>query len=107
MTNIDKHMYNWASDLFPITRSITGKGTVDVLKCIKKDLPTLKIKSVKSWRENFGLLRPYAIASKGTTYDVSNIIVEVSLENGLKGLGASAPTEIDEGETFKKCLPIL
>ena len=63
----------------------------------------MKIKSVKSWRENFGLLRPYAIASKGTTYDVSNIIVEVSLENGLKGLGASAPTEIDEGETFKKC----
>ena len=67
----------------------------------------MKIKSVKSWKENFGLLRPYTIASKGTTYDVSNIIVEVSLENGIKGLGASAPTEIDEGETFAKCETIL
>ena len=57
----------------------------------------MKIKSVKSWKENFGLIRPYTIASKGTTYDVSNILVEVSLENGIKGLGASAPTEIDEG----------
>ena len=63
----------------------------------------MKIKSVKSWKENFGLIRPYTIASKGTTYDVSNILVEVSLENGIKGLGASAPTEIDEGETFAKC----
>ncbi|MGY8792106.1 MAG: dipeptide epimerase, partial [Gammaproteobacteria bacterium] len=59
----------------------------------------MKIKSVKSWREDFGLLRPYTIASKGTTYDVSNIIVEVTLENGVKGLGAAAPTEMDEEET--------
>ena len=67
----------------------------------------MRIKSVKSWREDFGLLRPYTIASKGTTYDVSNIIVEVTLENGVKGLGASAPTEMDEGETLAKCEAVL
>ena len=67
----------------------------------------MKIKSVKTWKENFGLLRPYTISSKGTTYDVSNIIVEISLENGIKGLGASAPTEIDEGETFTNCETVL
>ena len=65
----------------------------------------MKIKSVKSWKENFGLIRPYTIASKGTTYDVSNILVEVSLENGIKGLGASAPTEIDEGRLLQNVKP--
>jgi len=61
----------------------------------------MRIKSVKSWREDFGILRPYTIASKGTTSDVSNIIVELELENGIKGLGSSAPTDLGKGETIE------
>ena len=53
MTNIDKHMYNWASDLFPITRSITGKGVRDTLKYIKNILPDLKINEIKSGTKIF------------------------------------------------------
>ena len=53
MTNIDKHMYNWASDLFPITRSITGKGVRDTLKYIKNILPDLKINEIKSGTKVF------------------------------------------------------
>jgi len=67
----------------------------------------MRIISVRSWREDFGLLRPYTIASKGTTYDVSNIIVEIELENGVKGLGASSPTDLDKGETIEKSEAVL
>ena len=49
----------------------------------------------------FGLVRPYTIASKGTTYEVANMIIEIELENGVKGLGSGAPTELGEGETIK------
>tara|TARA_B100000767_G_scaffold249771_1_gene251560 strand:- start:4267 stop:5340 length:1074 start_codon:yes stop_codon:yes gene_type:complete len=66
----------------------------------------MKIKSINSWREDFGLLRPYTIAYK-TTSDVSNIIVEIELENGNKGLGASAPSEQDGGETVSKSVNVL
>jgi len=46
-------MYNWASDLFPITRSITGKGVRDTLKYIKNILPDLKINEIKSGTKIF------------------------------------------------------
>jgi L-alanine-DL-glutamate epimerase-like enolase superfamily enzyme len=67
----------------------------------------MRIISVKSWREDLGLLRPYTIASKGTTSDVSNIIVEIELENGFKGLGASSPTGPDKGETIERSEAVL
>ena len=62
----------------------------------------MKIKSVESWRENFGLVRPYTIASKGTISDVSSIIVEMELENGVKGLGACSPADPDKDENVEK-----
>tara|TARA_B100000900_G_scaffold415563_1_gene445981 strand:+ start:2148 stop:3422 length:1275 start_codon:yes stop_codon:yes gene_type:complete len=46
-------MYDWATDLFPICRSITGKGVRDTLKYFKKIIPELSIKSVKT-NEKFG-----------------------------------------------------
>ena len=46
-------MYDWATDLFPICRSITGKGVRDTLKYFKKIIPELNIKSVKT-NEKFG-----------------------------------------------------
>ena len=41
-------MYFWAKELFPINRSITGKGVRKTLKYIKKKIPKLKIRSIKS-----------------------------------------------------------
>jgi aminopeptidase-like protein len=40
-------------ELFPICRSITGKGTLKTLKIIKKQFPSLKILSVKSGEKYF------------------------------------------------------
>ena len=39
--------------LFPICRSITGKGFLDSLKIIKKDIPEIKIKSFRSGKKVF------------------------------------------------------
>ena len=46
-------MYDWATDLFPFCRSITGEGVRDTLKYLKKIIPELNIKSVKT-NEKFG-----------------------------------------------------
>ena len=46
-------MYGWAKDLFPICRSITGKGVRDTLKYFKNIIPELEIKTVKTG-EKFG-----------------------------------------------------
>ena len=46
-------MYNWARDIFPICRSITGKGVRDTLKYFKNIIPELEIKNVKTG-EKFG-----------------------------------------------------
>ena len=51
--NKKNSMYLWASDLFPITRSITGPGVRETLKYIKKLIPDLKIHSVKSGKKFF------------------------------------------------------
>ncbi len=47
--NIVKKYYNIGKHiLFPICRSITGKGTLKTLKIIKSEFPNLKIKSIPS-----------------------------------------------------------
>ena len=43
-----KILFNWAKTLFPFNRSLTGKGNLETLKYIKRILPNLKIKKVKS-----------------------------------------------------------
>ncbi len=43
-----KHFINLGKKLFPICRSITGKGAVQTLQVIKKEIPELKIKKMKS-----------------------------------------------------------
>ena len=45
---IGKKIYKFAQELWPINRSITGKGTKETLKLIKQHLPQLKIESVPS-----------------------------------------------------------
>lgn len=41
-------LYNWAKDLFPINRSLTGPGNLETLSYLKKIIPDLKIKKIKS-----------------------------------------------------------
>ena len=48
MTNIKEFYFLGKNKLFKLNRSITGSGTKQTLKIIKKKFPDLKIISVKS-----------------------------------------------------------
>ena len=50
---IGQEMYNWASDLFPINRSITGKGVRETLIYLKRILPNLNINSFSTGEKVF------------------------------------------------------
>ena len=62
----------------------------------------MKIHSVSSRTEDFGLTRPYAIAL-GRTESVQNVIVEIRSASGLIGLGAAAPEPRVTGESHEDC----
>ena len=46
-------MFSLAEELFPINRSITGPGVRETLRYIKKYLPQLTIKYIKSGSKSF------------------------------------------------------
>ncbi len=69
-----KKFYELAKNkLFPITRSLTGKGVKDTLEIIKKEFPRLKIKKIKSgtkvfdWKipDEWNISDAYVIDKKG------------------------------------------
>ncbi|HRI78164.1 MAG TPA: dipeptide epimerase [Cyclobacteriaceae bacterium] len=57
----------------------------------------MKIKSIVAWRADLGNTKPYTIAFK-TVDEVLNAFVEITLENGLTGMGACNPSEYVTGE---------
>ena len=58
----------------------------------------MKIKSLHSWIQNLVLTKPYTIATH-TVSDVENVFFEITLENGITGIGAAnpAPEVVGEG----------
>ena len=50
---IGKKIHNFARDLWPINRSITGEGVRETLKHIQKHLPELKIHRIASGKKVF------------------------------------------------------
>ncbi len=58
----------------------------------------MKITSVKSYRKDLALKRPYTIARE-TISAVENIFFEVTLANGMKGIGAANPDVNVVGES--------
>ena len=50
----------------------------------------MKIKSVRAYSKNLALQKPYTIARETIT-DVENIFLEITLENGIKGIGSANP----------------
>tara|TARA_Y100001970_G_C14243249_1_gene866240 strand:+ start:963 stop:2276 length:1314 start_codon:yes stop_codon:yes gene_type:complete len=51
--NNSLEIFNLAKKLWPLNRSITGKGTLDTLKVLKKICKNLKIKNIKSGKKVF------------------------------------------------------
>ncbi|MQF70506.1 DUF4910 domain-containing protein [SAR202 cluster bacterium AD-812-D07_MRT_10900m] len=85
-------MYDLATELFPINRSITGPGTHETLKIIKREIPELKIHEVPSGTQVFDWIVPpewsvndaYIIAPSGQK------IVDFQ-KNNLHLVGYSVP----------------
>ena len=90
--NIGQLIHNFARELWPINRSITGTGVRETLKKITALLPNLKIKSVPSGTEVFDWTVPkewsvseaYIVTPKGKK------ICDFS-ENNLHLIGYSIP----------------
>lgn len=66
----------------------------------------MKIKSIKSWAADLGNTKPYTIAFK-TVDEVNNAFVEITLDNGITGIGAGNPSEYVTGEHFEDCTDAL
>ena len=58
----------------------------------------MKIKSVKTWLQQLPLTKPYTIAYK-TIEDTDIVFLEITLENGITGIGAANPFAEVVGET--------
>ncbi len=57
----------------------------------------MKIKKIKVWSADLGNTKPYTIAFK-TIDEVINTFVEITLDNGITGIGAANPSEYVTGE---------
>jgi aminopeptidase-like protein len=74
--NMGEIMYHWASDLFPINRSLTGQGVRDTLSYIKNLAPEFQIKAIPSGTQVFDWTIPnewnvkdaYIIDPKGNRF---------------------------------------
>jgi len=58
----------------------------------------MKIKSVQAWMESLPLSKPYTIAYN-TISNVEIVFFEITLENGITGLGSSSPSSDVVGES--------
>ena len=66
----------------------------------------MKIKSIKVWSTNLGNTKPYTIAFK-TIDEVLNAFIEITLDNGVTGIGAANPSEYVTGENLSQTLETL
>lgn len=66
----------------------------------------MKIKNIKVWSADLGNTKPYTIAFK-TVDEVRNAFVEITLDNGITGLGSGNPSEYVVGENLTQTLEAL
>jgi L-Ala-D/L-Glu epimerase len=65
-----------------------------------------KIKAIEVWSADLGNTKPYTIAFK-TVDQVRNAFVEITLDNGITGIGSGNPSEYVVGENLTQSLAAL
>ena len=87
-------MDNLLNKLFPICRSITGKGFLSSLKIIKEGIPKIKIKSFRSGTKVFDWKIPYEWNVKNAYVKdkFGKKIIDIEVNN-LHLVGYSSPVE--------------
>ena len=101
-----KKYYNISKNiLFPINRSVTGKGTLKTLSIIKKEFPKLKIKSIKSGTKVFDWRVPpeWNVNNAYVLDDQGKKIIDFK-KNNLHLIGYSRPyfKILKKKELFKR-----
>lgn len=66
----------------------------------------MRIKNIQVWSEDLANTKPYTIAFK-TVDEVRNAFVEITLDNGVTGIGSGNPSEYVVGENLAQCLDAL
>lgn len=66
----------------------------------------MKIKNIQVWSADLANTKPYTIAFK-TVDTVRNAFVEITLENGITGIGSGNPSEYVTGENLNQTLTAL
>ncbi len=64
------------------------------------------ITHIKAWSEDLGNTKPYTIAFK-TVDEVRNAFVEITLSNGISGIGSGNPSEYVVGENLTQTMGTL
>lgn len=99
--DIGNQMYSWASDLFPINRSLTGNGVRQTLDYIKNELPQLQVHEVPSGTSAFDWTVPKEWdVSAGWIADLSgNKLIDFSASNlHVMGYSTSVDSVITRSE---------
>jgi aminopeptidase-like protein len=92
---VGRKMHSWATDLFPICRSITGPGVRKTLKYIQKLIPELKIYSVPSGKLAFDWIVPDEWTIRDAFIDDSAGTKLVDFKkNNLHIVGYSEPVDL-------------
>ena len=107
---IGQQMYQWATQLFPLNRSLTGKGVRMTLEFIKKELPELQIHEVPSGTQAFDWTVPKEWSmNAGYIADLSGTRLIDFENNNLHVVGYSTPIDKvvtkDELEAHLHTLP--
>jgi len=87
-------MFNWACDLFPYNRSLSGQGVRDTLLYIQKIIPSLSIRSMSSGTRAFDWVVPneWEITDAYLSDLEGNKIISFQ-ENNLHVVGYSEPVD--------------
>lgn len=93
---LGKKMHGWATELFPICRSVTGNGLRETLAYIQAHIPALEVHSIKSGTDVFDWTVPLEWEIKDA-YIITPSGEKIAdfKENNLHVVGYSEPIEIE------------